>query len=210
MNRTSKGLQIVVWSLLGAVLLLIAGLFLRAQLTKSNLPELGAVGPFTLTNQLGKTVTFDDLRGQVWVADVIFSRCGGPCPKMTEEMSRLQSAFGASDPLRFVTITTDPGFDTPEVLHRYAKRFKAESDRWYFLTGPKSEALQNLVTGSLKLAAVDKEAVLRTSDNDLFIHSTMFVLIDKHGKVRGYYESLEPGFQEKIKSDIESLLGEQG
>jgi cytochrome oxidase Cu insertion factor (SCO1/SenC/PrrC family) len=42
----------------------------------------------------------------------------------------------------------------------------------------------------------------------LFIHSTIFVLVDKHGHLRGAYESLEPGFQEKIRRDIAALLQE--
>jgi protein SCO1/2 len=167
------------------------------------------VKPFTLTNQLGEVVTLQNLKGKVWVADIIFALCPGPCPKMTEEMSKLQTAFDAKQPLRFVTLTTHPEHDTPEVLKSYSEKFSADPARWVFLTGTKRELLANLAIGSLKLSAVEKEEKLQESENDLFIHTTMFVLVDKAGKIRGYYESLEPGFQEKIRADINSLLAER-
>src|SRR4051812_15260747 len=110
MSRTSKSLQVIVWSLLGVVLLLIAVLFARSQMTRSNWPQLSSAGLFTPTNRCAQVVTPKELQGKVWVAGVIFARCGGPCPKMTEEMARHQDAFSTSGPLRFVSGTTGPEF----------------------------------------------------------------------------------------------------
>jgi cytochrome oxidase Cu insertion factor (SCO1/SenC/PrrC family) len=76
-----------------------------------------------------------------------------------------------------------------------------------FLTGSKAE-IKNLAADSLKLAALEKDPSERQNENDLFIHSTIFVLVDKSGAMRSVYESLEPGFQEKIRADIEGLLRE--
>ena len=208
MENRSKGLQVVVWAALAAVLVLVVVLFVSSGGKRSYLPELGTVRQFSLTNQVGEVVSLGDLRGKVWVADIIFTRCAGPCPKMTEEMSKLQSTFGPHEDLRFVTLTTDPEHDTPKVLQRYAERFGADASRWYFLTGPKEEILANLAVGSLKMSALEKQQELRENANDLFIHTTMFMLVDKSGKMRGVYESLEPGFREKIQADIKSLLAE--
>ncbi len=126
---------------------------------------------------------------------------------MTEQMSLLQKALPAEAPLSFITLTTDPDYDTPAILKSYSEKFGADPARWHFLTGPKAE-IKNVAVGSLKLATVEKEPGDREAANDLFVHSTMFVLVDKAGSMRGVYESLEPGFQEKIRSDIESLLRE--
>lgn len=208
MEEGSKKLQMAVWTLLGTVLLLVAGLFFASGGKRSNLPELGAVHPFSLTNQSGEVIGLGDLKGKVWVADIIFTRCMGPCPKMTDEMRKLQDAFGKEEALRFITLTTDPEHDTPGVMRRYAEKFSADPGRWHFLTGPKEEILANLAVGSLKMSAVEKEEEQRQNAADLFIHTTMFVLVDKRGKMRGVYESLEPGFQEKIQADIKSLLAE--
>jgi protein SCO1 len=208
MNGGSRGLRIFVWAILGAVIFGIIVAFINSVGSRSNLPEFGKVQPFTLTNQLGETVTLDSLEGKVWVADIIFARCPGPCPKMTQEIAQLQNAFDTNQPLRFVTLTTDPEHDTVSALKEYSDKFSADHHRWHFLTGPKREIVANLAAGSLKLSAVEKDKTLQENENDLFIHTTMFVVIDKQGKVRGFYESLEPGFQEKIRADITSLLAE--
>lgn len=193
--------------LLVAVMLVISLLFVRTQMNRSDLPVLSQTGSFTLTNQLGNLVQSADLRGKVWVADIIFTRCGGPCPAMTEEMARLQKSFSGKEDLRFLTLTTDPGYDTPNVLKAYAKRFDANPEQWWFLTGSTND-IRNLAIRDLKLTSVEKDEELRQNEVDLFIHSTIFVLVDKRGRLRGIYESLEPGFQEKISADIRALLRE--
>jgi protein SCO1/2 len=208
-NTISRPVRVFAWGLLCLALAAVVALFVRSQMTRSPLPRLGQIQPFTLTNQLGETFSSRELRGRVWVADIVFTRCAGPCPRMTEEMSKLQNAFSPRDPLRFVTLTTDPEYDTPPVLRRYGDKFGADAARWQFLTGSKA-ALKDVAIGSLKLAAVEKDAAERENPNDLFIHSTIFVLVDKNGAMRGIYESLETGFQEKIRADIAGLLRENG
>src|SRR6185436_13063686 len=138
-NSSGSNLHLFAWSVLGAVLLAVVALFIRAQAQKSNLPHLSQVQPFQLTNQLGQTTALRDLQGKVWVGDIIFTRCGGPCPKMTEEMGKLERAIPADPSLRFVTLTTDPENDTPSALKSYGEKFGADFSRWMFLTGPKAE-----------------------------------------------------------------------
>lgn len=208
MNEGSRGLRMLVWAILGLVMLAILVVFINTEGNRSKLPQFGTVQPFTLTNQLGETVTLQTLRGKVWVADIIFARCPGPCPKMTEEMAELQNAFETNQPLRFVTLTTDPMNDTVSTLKEYAEKFSADPARWHFLTGPRREIVANLAVGSLKMATVEKDKTLQENENDLFIHTTTFAVVDKTGKIRGFHESLEPGFQEKIRADIKSLLAE--
>ena len=203
----SRPLQIVAWTIVLLVVAGITGLFLVQQSRKSNLPVYGEVGNFTLTNQLGETVAAADLKGKVWVADIIFSRCAGPCPKMTEQMALIQEAFNEAESLRLVTLTTDPEFDTPPVLAKYGSKFGADADRWWFLTGSKDQ-IRRLGIEGLKLTAIEKEESQQENEADLFIHSTIFVLVDSEGRLRGIYESLEPGFQEKIANDIRALLQE--
>lgn len=207
MTETSKRVRATIWMLLVAVILLITLLFVRSQMRRSNLPVLSQTGAFVLTNQLAATVSTEDLRGKVWVADIIFTRCAGPCPRMTEQMALLQEKFSGEEDLRFVTLTTDIGYDTPAVLKRYAERFDADHQRWWFLTGTTNQ-VRDLAVSGLKLTAIEKEEEMRQDPADLFIHSTIFVLVDTRGRVRGVYESLEPGFQEEITADIRALLRE--
>jgi protein SCO1/2 len=183
------GLGLAAAALLLAFLL--AQLRLRANQAQP-MPVLGQVEDFTLTNELGQEVTLGSLRGHPWVADVIFTRCAGPCLKMSRQMMELQGALPANSPARLVTLTTDPDYDTPPILKIYSERFQADTNRWIFLTGPKS-AVQAVIRDSLKLAAVEKEPKDRDTPQDLFIHSTIFVLIDKKGQLRGIYETTGEG-----------------
>lgn len=181
----SIGLLLVLLTLLLSYLL--TGLEKRASHHRS-LPVIGALNDFALTNQSGAAVSLAALRGKVWIADIIFTRCPGPCLKMTRQMKELQEALAPADETRLVTLTTDPDFDTPLVLEKYAERFNADFHRWMFLTGSKKE-LGELAGGGLKLTSVEKSAAERQSENDLFIHSTIFVVVDKHAQLRGVFET---------------------
>ncbi len=161
----------------------------EARRASENLPVIGSVANFTLTNQNGQATSLADLAGHVWVADIIFTRCAGPCPEMSRKMRELQDALPAGGGARLVTLTTDADHDTPEVLERYAERYGANWERWMFLTGDKV-AIARLAIDSLKLTAVAKPPEERTDPNDLFVHSTIFVVVDRQGRLRGSFESV--------------------
>ncbi|HEY4952000.1 MAG TPA: SCO family protein [Verrucomicrobiae bacterium] len=152
------------------------------------LPVIGPIADFTLTNQNGKITTLADLTNHVWVADIIFTRCAGPCPIMTGQMKMLQDALPQTSHAKLVTLTTDPDYDSPDVMKRYAGRFNADFNRWTFLTGTKSE-IAALASGSLKLSAVPVKSGDQKNPADLFIHTTIFVVVDKHAQLRGIFET---------------------
>jgi len=197
MLRTGR----LMWLGLGLTAALVACAFLLAHLRLRSalgkpLPVYGQVADFTLTNQNGQAVSLTDLRGHPWIADIIFTRCAGPCPRMTRQMKELQDGLPADGQARLVTLTTDPGFDTPPVLKAYAQRFGADPNRWSFLTGAPKQ-IADLAIGSLKLTALEKKPEERVSAADLFIHSTIFVIVDKQARLRGVFETtgegIEPG-----------------
>lgn len=158
----------------------------RAQ--KIALPVLGQIADFTLTNQDGKITTLTDLTNHVWVADIIFTRCAGPCPIMTGHMKSVQDALPQTSDAKLVTLTTDPDYDSPAVMKKYGNHFGADFNRWTFLTGTKSE-IANFASGSLKLSAVPVKLEDQKSVADLFIHTTIFVVVDKHAQLRGVFET---------------------
>src|SRR5690242_18320231 len=134
------GLALTIALLLLASLL--AMLKLRAGFGKP-LPVYAQIADFALTNQNGRTVSLADLRGHIWVADIIFTRCAGPCLKMSRQMKDLQEALPATSQVRLVSLTTDPTYDSPKVLKTYAGRFGADPSRWMLLTGT-PEQIANL------------------------------------------------------------------
>ena len=198
------------WMLWAGVALLMATLFLALLLAQVRyrsslgppLQDLGPVANFALTNQHGQAVSLDDLRGHVWIADIIFTRCMGPCLKMTRHMKELQQALPQKSDARLVTLTTDPDFDTPAVLKKRAEQVGAEPKRWMFLTGSKKE-ISNLAVSSLKLTAVEKKPEEREDPSDLFIHSTIFVIVDRKAHLRGVFQTTGEGIDpEQAKTQI--------
>ena len=166
------------------------------------LPVYGQVADFALTNQTGRAVSLADLRGKVWVADIIFTRCAGPCLKMSRQMRDLQAALPRDSAVKLISLTTDPDFDSPTILKTYSERFGANLSRWWFLTGTKPQ-IAALAIDSLKLTAVEKKPEERQSPADLFIHSTIFVIVDKRGQLRGVYETTGEGVDPKqVRSQL--------
>jgi len=158
------------------------------------LPVLGHVANFTLTNQDGQVTTLADLSNRVWVADIIFTRCAGPCPIMTAQMKSLQDTLPLASRAKLVTLTTDPDYDSPAVMKNYGEHFGANFNRWTFLTGTKTE-IAGLASGSLKLSAVPVKPADQTNSADLFIHTTIFVAVDRHARLRGIFETEGEGIE---------------
>jgi cytochrome oxidase Cu insertion factor (SCO1/SenC/PrrC family) len=175
----------LLFGLLGLVYLLSLAEIGRAV---KHAPVFGRLADFTLTNQDGKITTLADLTNHVWVADIIFTRCAGPCPRMTAQMKSLQDSLPQNSNAKLVTLTTDPDNDTPSVMKKYGERFNADFNRWTFLTGTKNQ-IANLASGSLKLSAVPVKLDEQKNPVDLFIHTTIFVLVDKHAQLRGIFET---------------------
>jgi protein SCO1/2 len=176
----------LLFGLLGLTYLLSLAEISRA--AKHTLPVLGQIADFALTNQDGKITTIADVTNHVWIADIIFTRCAGPCPRMTAQMKSLQDLLTAKSGAKLVTLTTDPGYDTPAVLRKYGERFNADFNRWTFLTGTKAE-IAALGSGSLKLSAVPVKPADQQNAADLFIHTTIFVVVDKRAQLRGIFET---------------------
>jgi cytochrome oxidase Cu insertion factor (SCO1/SenC/PrrC family) len=195
------------WGGLALVALTLLAAFLLVQLKSRNasgqpLPVYGQIADFALTNQNGRAVSLADLRGKVWVGDIIFTRCPGPCLKMTKQMKALQDALPPDSQTQLVTLTTDADFDTPPVMKTYAERFQADPRRWMFLTGTKQEVAK-LAIDSLKLTAIAKKPEERESPQDLFVHSTIFVIADKRGQLRGVFETTGEGIDpQNVKAQI--------
>lgn len=193
MPETSRPLPRSLWlgysvgfGLIG--LTLIIALVLRSYPPEPPLPVIGPVADFALTNQNGVLTTLADFTNRVWVADIVFSRCAGPCPRMTQQMQQVQENLPAKSAAKLVTLTTDPEFDTPAQLKKYGTHFGADFNRWTFLTGEKIQ-IGMLAANSLKLSAQPVKPEDQKDDADLFIHTTIFVIVDKRAQLRGFFET---------------------
>ena len=172
-------------------------LLLSACVTVKPLPVLSHVPQFQLTQQTGQPFDSHSLDGHIWVANFIFTTCDGPCPMMSHQMRGIQNSTHITPELKLVSFTVDPAHDTPPVLARYAAHFKADPERWYFLTGEMAR-LNDLGLNAFKLNSVDGG----------LSHSTRFVLVDGHRRIRAYYLSSDDGFPKRLLHDIRQLQSE--
>ena len=122
-------------------------------------------------------------------------------------MAGLAETLPKKPAIRFVTLTTDPKHDTPEILRQYAANLSANTNRWDFLAGDPA-IIGKLATEGMKLAAVEKKSGDRESALDLFIHSKSFVLIDQQGRMRAAFDSTMPGLSNKVQAAIRQLQKE--
>ena len=161
------------------------------------LPVIGEIPAFSLVDQDGDLFTLENVKGNVWLADFIFTTCSGPCPIMTERMGMVQHDLLDIDKLKFVSFTVNPDYDTPEILKKYAQRFDADVGSWSFVTG-KYEQIQELIVEGFKMGDVE----------EIVFHSTRFALVDHEGNLRGYYSGTEPAEHEILTRDIQSLIND--
>ncbi len=170
------------------------------------LSDFGQVPQFSLTERSGKTATLAALKGKVWIADFIYTSCTDTCPLQTAEMTKLQERWSGRGDLRLVSFSVDPDRDTPQVLARYADHFKADAERWLFLTGDK-EQIVRLVEQGFHLSATPASG--GDADEDVILHSSRFVLIDRAAQIRGYYDSRDAAALERLNKDILNLLSKR-
>lgn len=206
-----RGLPARVWVSFLVVAAGLAGLWLTTRSLDRKVSgtarvPFGQVREFRLTNQLGAEVTLASLRGRPWVGNVIFTRCPGPCASLTRLMSQVQAELADLPEVRLVSLTSDPEFDTPGVLAEYGRKYQADSGRWWFLTGPAAE-VRRMAVQDLLLVVVEKEEEERAVPEDLFIHSTLLVVVDGEGRLRASVEGLEPGARDKVVAAVRELAG---
>ena len=160
-----------------------SGTTVRLDVPASDGAVFGEVGDFTLTRADGEQVSLADLEGRPWVMASFFTRCLGPCPKLSEAMKEAAEELADTDVL-FVSVSVDPEHDSPERLTAYAHLFEADPERWWFVTGDEP-TLYKWYTQSFMQSVQKKDDP--TGDHWI-THSSRLVAVDRQGKVRGYYD----------------------
>jgi protein SCO1/2 len=153
-----------------------------------------SVPDFELTESHGQPLTLSDLKGKVWVANLMFASCPDVCMRIGKRIGELDRQLGPRDDVRLVSITITPDLDTPSVLRAYADKLGA-SEKWWFLTGDRREVV--------KLA--NQGFVLSAGTPGVLTHSDKLVLIDREGVVRGYYDGDKPEGVAQLSAEIARL-----
>jgi protein SCO1/2 len=195
------GLRIVLATILGSAVACLGNALRGAAGTApAGVPSTGTgragedlafpLGAFRLTERSGRTVDSADLAGRVWVASFVFTRCPLSCPRITSTMKGLQSKLEGTG-VQLVSISVDPDRDSPAVLADYARRFGADDDSWWFLTGDKDEIVRLVVRG-FKLGLVTSSDADVDAGAEPITHSDRLALVDRGNVVVALYDSNDP------------------
>ncbi len=205
-------LRRVVWAslavTLAAITVVSAWRLLLGSGRPAELPVYGRVPPFALVERSGRPLTADDLAGAPWVADFIFTRCGGMCPALTTTLAALLRRLPppAAERLRAVTFTVDPTRDDPQTLQRYANGFGADPTRWLFVTGDRDE-VERLIRDGFRLSIAELPPGERERSPEPITHSDRFALVDAQLRIRGYYHGTDPDDVARLEHDLALLTG---
>ena len=161
----------------------------------SNEPARPKLTEFELLDQTGKRVNSHELAGQVWAGSFFFASCPSTCYQQNIKLQQLHAKY-ADQGLRLVSITCDPGKDTPAVLSGYASRFNADSTSWKFLSP----------------ADGDMQYITQIG-NDFFnvpvgpaTHTDRVMLFDREGKLLGAYSVLNVKQYQELDEQIAKAL----
>ena len=150
------------------------------------------LGQFQVVERSNKRLSEADLADRVWIAGFVFTHCRQSCPRIAAALSMLQVDIkDQKSGVKLVCISVDPERDTPEVLSTFAKTYRADADRWWFLTGDK-QAVLNLVRDRFKLGLERASPEDQASGAEAIMHDPHLALVDRGNKVVGYYNSDEP------------------
>ncbi len=159
---------------------------------------------FKYQTQNGDSLSADDLKGFIYVADFIYTNCGSMCPNLSKTMSDIETNFTDNQKLKLVSFSVDPERDSVPALKQYAARFGARDGKWYFLRGQKDSVLRMAEEG-FKLPVVANDHPMA---GDEFAHSERIVLVDANGMIRGFYNGFEKDRVDSLNNNIAKLLVE--
>ncbi len=172
------------------------GALMFRQATAPELPVLAELPQFALVAEDGKPFRKDDLLGRVWIADFVFTSCADACPRLQAKMKKIQDRLIPLEQggnIGLLSISVDPERDTPEKLKQYGEMFGARQGLWRSLTGEQKEVERTVVQGfHTAMAKMPREGADPHTEAFDIMHGERLVLVDRMGRIRGYYDADEP------------------
>jgi protein SCO1/2 len=172
--------------------------------SKSKLPPISYVQPFSFTNQDGKIVTKKDVAGKVYMVNYFFTTCKSICPRMNNEVKKIYQHFKTEKDFLILSHTSDPGTDSAAKLKQYADSIGVTTPNWIFLTGRKDSLYRQ---ARLSYRIDDPNNNVKNIDDD-FLHTQFLALVNKKGEVVKIYDGLRQTEINELIKDAEKLLKE--
>ena len=165
--------------------------------------NIHTIAPFEFTNQNGEKITNSTFQGKIYVTDFFFTTCPSICPILAKNMSAIQESYKNDADILLLSHTVMPWVDTVEKIKEYAQEKNAISNKWHLVTGTK-DSIYNLASTSY----FADEDFKKTKDENEFIHTENFILVDKKGRIRGVYNGTLALDVQRLQRHIEILKKE--
>jgi len=157
------------------------------------------IADFSLINQNGRTITQEDYRDKIYIADFFFTTCPTICPIMTKNMAQIQGEILDDPQVMLLSHSVTPDIDSVAQLKKYAREKGVVDSKWNLLTGDKKQIYE--------LARKSYLAVKTDGDGGPYdmIHTENFILVDKERRIRGYYDGTKSSDIDKLLQDLQTL-----
>jgi protein SCO1/2 len=209
-TRRIGGRKLLLWLLVVLVVAVVPSVVvptLMCRPEKRDLPVIGHVEPFSLVDELGRPFTDEAMRGKVSIVSFIFTRCDTICPVTAMKVEKIQEkTFNVGRDVKLVSFSVDPKYDTPEKLAAFGKLYRADPERWRFVTGP-YDAVYKVVEGSFMTSMMQLPD--RPSGAPDIAHGGYFLLVDRALNIRGTYDSGQVHNLDQLMSDARYLARTQ-
>ena len=155
------------------------------------------IADFALVNQNGDTITQEDYKDKIYIADFFFTTCPTICPIMTKNMASIQDKIG--DDVLLLSHSVTPQIDSVAQQKKYALEKGVDDSKWNLVTGDKKQIYE--------LARKSYLAVKTDGDGGPFdmIHTENFILVDKKKRIRGFYDGTNAEEVERLLEDLQVL-----
>ena len=170
--------------------------------TIQHVKKFHKIADFSLINQNGDTITQENYKDKIYVADFFFTTCQTICPIMTDHMREIQDKLIQDNDVLLLSHSVTPEIDSVAQLKRYAIKKGVNDTKWNLVTGDKKQIYE--------LARKSYLAVKTDGDGGPFdmVHTENFMLIDKKKQIRGFYDGTNTEDIERLIDDIAILKEE--
>jgi protein SCO1/2 len=157
---------------------------------------------FEYLDQDSMLVSDASLKGKIYVADLFFTSCPSICPKVKQQLLRIDQKFPDGDRLKFLSMSIDYRKDSIPVLKRYSEKLGIDSHRWHLVQLSKDE-ISTVANQYFNVAFEDESAP------GGFDHSGRLILVDGEGHIRSHCDGTDAKSVDGFMKDIAKLLHEK-
>ena len=198
------------WLYLAFFVLLAVGFYFTLSVlipgySEKKFPPINTIRPFSFINQDGQRLTDSNMLGKVYAVEYFYTTCPGICPRMNKNMRKVYDELSKESDFKILSLTCDPKTDSAAKLKQYADSMQVDTQKWIFLTGRKD----SLYSAARLSFSIDDPANIVRNEEDDFMHSQNWALVNIKGEVVGIFDGLKKSEVKDLIKKAKRLLSEK-